>query len=112
MGTGGPAAAIERRAVVAANGCLLLLRYLLSAKLLPRWCCCWLCSGLIVNHCGGSGWAMGEEMQGVGVDTGWRKAIPEARDRLQSRALVGVVGALLAALCAYSVFVAYPSATS
>ncbi len=55
---------------------------------------------------------MGEEMQGVGVDTGWRKAIPEARDRLQSRALVGVVGALLAALCAYSVLVAYPSATS
>src|SRR5260370_39070516 len=55
---------------------------------------------------------MGEEMQGVGVDTGWRKAIPEARDRLQSRALVGVVGALLAALCAYSVFVAYPLATS
>jgi uncharacterized protein (TIGR00297 family) len=55
---------------------------------------------------------MSEQMQGVEVETGWRKAIPEARDRLQSRALVGVVGALLAALCAYSVFVAYPSATS
>ncbi len=55
---------------------------------------------------------MGEEIQGVERDTGWRKAIPEARDRLQSRVLVGVVGALLAALCAYSVFVAYPSATS
>jgi uncharacterized protein (TIGR00297 family) len=39
---------------------------------------------------------MGEEMQGVEGDTGWRKAIPEARDRLQSRALVGVVGVLLA----------------
>jgi len=38
---------------------------------------------------------MGEEMQGVEGDTGWRKAIPEARDRLQSRVLVGVVGALL-----------------
>ena len=39
---------------------------------------------------------MGEEMQGVEGDTGWRKAIPEARDRLQSRVLVGVVGILLA----------------
>src|ERR1700730_10955754 len=44
MGTGGPAAATERRAVVAATGCFLLLRFLLSAKLLPRWCWCWLCS--------------------------------------------------------------------
>jgi uncharacterized protein (TIGR00297 family) len=35
-------------------------------------------------------------MQGVEGDTGWKKAIPEARDRLQSRALVGVVGVLLA----------------
>jgi uncharacterized protein (TIGR00297 family) len=34
-------------------------------------------------------------MQGVEADTGWRKAIPEARDRLQSRVLVGVVGVLL-----------------
>jgi uncharacterized protein (TIGR00297 family) len=33
---------------------------------------------------------MGEEMQGVEGDTGWRKAIPEARDRWQSRVLVGV----------------------
>jgi uncharacterized protein (TIGR00297 family) len=39
---------------------------------------------------------MGEEMQGVEGDTGWRKAIPQARDRLQSRALVTVVGVLLA----------------
>jgi uncharacterized protein (TIGR00297 family) len=39
---------------------------------------------------------MGEEMQGVEGDTGWRKAIPEARDRLQSRTLVGVVVPLLA----------------
>jgi len=43
---------------------------------------------------------MGEEMQGVEGDTGWKKAIPEARDRLQSRMLVGVVGALLVWLCA------------
>ena len=55
---------------------------------------------------------MGEEMPGVERDTGWRKAIPQARDRLQSRVLVVVVGAWLAGLCAYSVFVAYPSATS
>ena len=39
---------------------------------------------------------MGEEMQGVEGDTGWRKAIPEGRDRLQSRVLVTVVGVLLA----------------
>jgi uncharacterized protein (TIGR00297 family) len=39
---------------------------------------------------------MGEEMQGVERDTGWRKAIPEQRDRLQSRVLVWVVGVLLA----------------
>jgi uncharacterized protein (TIGR00297 family) len=38
---------------------------------------------------------MGEEMQGVEGDTGWRKAIPEVRDRLQSRVLAGVVGSLL-----------------
>jgi uncharacterized protein (TIGR00297 family) len=43
---------------------------------------------------------MAEEMEGVDRDTGWRKAIPEARDRLQSRVLVGVVGALLVWLCA------------
>jgi uncharacterized protein (TIGR00297 family) len=55
---------------------------------------------------------MGEEMQGVEGDTGWRKAIPEQRNRWQSRVLVGVVGALLTGLCAYSVFVAYPQATS
>ncbi len=39
---------------------------------------------------------MGEEMQGREGDTGWKKAIPEARDRLQSKWLVGVVGLLLA----------------
>jgi uncharacterized protein (TIGR00297 family) len=39
---------------------------------------------------------MGEEIQEVERDTGWRKAIPQARDRLQSRVLVGVVGVLLA----------------
>jgi uncharacterized protein (TIGR00297 family) len=39
---------------------------------------------------------MGEEIQGVEEDTRWRKAIPEARDRLQSRVLVVVVGILLA----------------
>ena len=38
---------------------------------------------------------MGEEMRGVEEGTGWRKAIPEARDRLQSRTLVAVAGALL-----------------
>src|SRR3981189_2066121 len=44
MGTGGPALRTERGAGVAATGCLLLLRFLLSAKLLPRWFWCWLCS--------------------------------------------------------------------
>jgi uncharacterized protein (TIGR00297 family) len=48
------------------------------------------------NSTGGMRWAMGEEMQGVEGDTGWRKAIPGARDRLQSRVLLSVVGALLA----------------
>jgi uncharacterized protein (TIGR00297 family) len=42
-------------------------------------------------------------MQGVEGDTGWRKAIPEERDRLQSKALVWVVGALLVWLCADAV---------
>ena len=37
---------------------------------------------------------MGEEIQGVEEDTQWRKAIPESRDRLQSRVLVGIVGAV------------------
>jgi uncharacterized protein (TIGR00297 family) len=50
---------------------------------------------------------MGEEIQGVEEDTRWRKAIPEARDRLQSSVLVWVVGALLAGLSVYSVRVAY-----
>ena len=39
---------------------------------------------------------MGEEIQGVEEDTRWRKAIPEARDRLQSLLLVVIAGALLA----------------
>src|SRR5580698_7467411 len=39
---------------------------------------------------------MGKEMQEGERDTGWRKAIPEARDRLQSKWLVGVVGTFLA----------------
>lgn len=34
-------------------------------------------------------------MQGVEGDTGWKKAIPRGRDRLQSRVLVWVVGTLL-----------------
>jgi uncharacterized protein (TIGR00297 family) len=55
---------------------------------------------------------MGEEMQRLEEDTGWNKAIPEQRDRLQSRMLVTVMGALLTGLCAYSVFVGYPQATS
>jgi uncharacterized protein (TIGR00297 family) len=54
---------------------------------------------------------VGEEMQGVEGDTDWRKAIPQARDRLQSRMLIGVVGSLLAGLSVYSVR-AYLSATS
>ena len=37
---------------------------------------------------------MGEEI-GVKEGSGWRKAIPEGRDRIQSRWLVGVVGVLL-----------------
>ena len=39
---------------------------------------------------------MGQEMQEIDGGGGWRKAIPEARDRLQSQVLVGVVGVLLA----------------
>jgi uncharacterized protein (TIGR00297 family) len=38
---------------------------------------------------------MGEEMQGIERETGWKKAIPQARDRLQSNVLVGVVVPLL-----------------
>ncbi|MGD0444537.1 MAG: DUF92 domain-containing protein [Edaphobacter sp.] len=40
---------------------------------------------------------MCEEMQGAEGDTGWKKAIPEGRDRLQSQVLVWVVGTLLIA---------------
>jgi uncharacterized protein (TIGR00297 family) len=53
---------------------------------------------------------MGEEMEGGEEDTGWRKSIPQARDQMQSRMLVVVVGTLLAGLSVYSLFVAYPSA--
>jgi uncharacterized protein (TIGR00297 family) len=38
---------------------------------------------------------MGEEIQGSGRDAHWTKAIPRARDRRQSRWLVGVVAPLL-----------------
>jgi uncharacterized protein (TIGR00297 family) len=41
---------------------------------------------------------MGEEMRGVEEGTRWRKAIPEARDRLQSQVLVWVVGILLTSI--------------
>ena len=53
---------------------------------------------------------MGEEMEGVQGDTGWRKSITQTRDRWQSWVLVAVVGTLLAGLSVYSLFVAYPSA--
>ncbi len=43
------------------------------------------------------------EIQGVEVDTGWRKAIPQARDRLQSKWLVGFVGTLLVLMSADAV---------
>lgn len=51
---------------------------------------------------------MGEEMQGVEGDTGWRKAIPEARDRLQSRVLVGVVGIVLVGMTVLAVRLILP----
>jgi uncharacterized protein (TIGR00297 family) len=47
---------------------------------------------------------MGEEMRGVEEDTGWRKAIPEARDRLQSQVLVGMVGVLLTSVVLRQVY--------
>jgi uncharacterized protein (TIGR00297 family) len=34
---------------------------------------------------------MGEEIQGVAIETHWTKAIPRTRDRIQSRLLVGAV---------------------
>src|SRR5215469_17986037 len=46
LATGRPAPKTERGAGVAETGCLLLLRFLLNAKLLPRCCWCWLCSRL------------------------------------------------------------------
>jgi uncharacterized protein (TIGR00297 family) len=45
---------------------------------------------------------MSEEMQGAERDTGWKKAIPEERDRLQSWVLVIVVGALLGWITAWT----------
>jgi uncharacterized protein (TIGR00297 family) len=40
------------------------------------------------------------EIEGVDRDTGWRKAIPQARDRLQSKVLILVVGAVLVLMSA------------
>ncbi|MEO6805836.1 MAG: DUF92 domain-containing protein [Edaphobacter sp.] len=51
---------------------------------------------------------MGKEMQGVEGDTGWKKAIPRGRNRLQSRVLVGVVGTLLVWLSVQAVLLGYP----
>lgn len=51
-------------------------------------------------------------MQGGEGDTEWRKSIPQGRDRLQSRLLILVVGALLTGLSVYSARVAYSSSTS
>src|SRR5271170_7864486 len=95
MQSGGSELQTELGAGVAATGYLLLLLLLLSAKLLPRWCWCWLCSRFDCKSRKGKRLRMDEEMQGGEGDTGWRKAIPEARDRLQSKWLLGVVGALL-----------------
>jgi uncharacterized protein (TIGR00297 family) len=47
-------------------------------------------------------------MQGGNEDIGWHKVIPEARDRLQSRVLVWVVGALLLILSIQTLRIAYP----
>ena len=46
---------------------------------------------------------MDEEMQGGEGGTGWRKAVPQTRDRLQSKVLVWVVGALLVCMSADAV---------
>jgi uncharacterized protein (TIGR00297 family) len=46
-------------------------------------------------------------MQGGEGDTAWRKAIPQARDCLQSRVLVGVVGTLLIAVSVLNLIGAY-----
>ena len=51
----------------------------------------------------------GEEMPRGEGDTAWRKAIPQTRDRLQSRVLVGVVGMLLTGLSAHTAFLACTS---
>ncbi len=53
---------------------------------------------------------MGKEMQDGERDMGWKKAIPEALDRLQSRVLVCVVGAMLVGMSVQAVRVAYPLA--
>lgn len=41
---------------------------------------------------------MGKEMRSAPADTGWKKAIPAGRDRMQARVLVWVVGAALIGL--------------
>jgi uncharacterized protein (TIGR00297 family) len=53
---------------------------------------------------------MGEEMGNGMVEkqVGWRKAIPEARDRMQSRALVWIVGTALVGLCLWTLTLALP----
>ena len=57
------------------------------------------CKGRAPNICKikrrGEDLVSGEKMQASEEEAAWRKAIPEARDRLQSRVLVWVVGALL-----------------
>ena len=40
----------------------------------------------------------------------WRKAIPESRDRIQSRVLVSLIGAALVAMSVWTVTLAYPIA--
>lgn len=50
---------------------------------------------------------MGEEMQGGAGDSGWRKAIPQARDRLQSRVLVWVVGVLVISVVLHQIYSFY-----
>ena len=52
---------------------------------------------------------MGEEIGREG-GAGWRKAISEGRDRIQSQWLVGVVGTVLVGLCIETIMVAWPRA--
>lgn len=51
---------------------------------------------------------MGAEMAGEEVRV-WRKAIPEGRDRVQSRVLVAVVGSLLVWMTVWTMRLAFPS---